>query len=54
MTEGLYADWTDAERPAEIHIFLRGGHGFGLVKQGTPSDRWIDLFHDWLTDQGLA
>jgi len=54
MTEGLYADWTDAERPAEIHIFRRGGHGFGLVKQGTPSDRWIDLFHDWLTDQGLA
>jgi hypothetical protein len=39
---------------AELHIFRRGGHGFGLVKQGAPSDRWIDLFHDWLADQGFG
>jgi hypothetical protein len=24
------------------------------VKQGAPSDRWINLFHEWLADQGLA
>ena len=35
-------------------LVMRGNHGFGLIKQGFPSDRWITLFHDWLTDQGLA
>jgi hypothetical protein len=25
-----------------------------VAKQGMPSDRWIDLFHAWLVDQGLA
>ena len=54
LAEGLYADWTDAERSAEMHIYRRGNHGFGIVKQGTPSDRWINLFHDWLADQGFA
>jgi dienelactone hydrolase len=54
MVEGLYLDWSAADRPAEIHIFRRGAHGFGMVRQGLPSDRWIDLFGDWLADQGFA
>jgi acetyl esterase/lipase len=54
LAEGLYADWTDAERSAEMHIYRCGNHGFGMVKQGLPSDRWINLFHEWLADQGLA
>ena len=54
LAEGLYSDWTDAERSAEMHIYRRGNHGFGMVKQGSPSDRWINLFHEWLVDQGLA
>jgi acetyl esterase/lipase len=54
VVERPYSDWTDAGRSAELHIYRRGNHGFGLAKQGTPSDRWIDLFHDWLTDQGFG
>jgi acetyl esterase/lipase len=54
LVEGLYADWTDAERSAEMHIYRRGSHGFGMVKQGFPSDRWIERFHDWLADLGFA
>jgi len=54
VVEGLYADWSNADRPAEIHIFTRGGHGFGMVRQGIPADRWIDLFGDWLKDIGFA
>ena len=54
VVEGLYADWSNADRPAELHIFNRGGHGFGMVKQGIPADRWIDLFEDWLKDLGFA
>jgi len=34
--------------------FSAGGHGFGLKKQGTTSDHWIDAFSNWLDAQGLA
>ena len=54
VVEGLYADWSNADRPAELHIFTRGSHGFGMVRQGLPVDRWIDLFGDWLKDRGLG
>ena len=54
VVEGLYADWSNADRPAELHIFARGGHGFGMVRQGFPVDRWIDLFRDWLVDRGFG
>jgi dienelactone hydrolase len=54
MVEGLYRDWTDADRSAELHIFARGAHGFGMVRQGLPSDRWIDLLGDWLADRGFG
>jgi acetyl esterase/lipase len=54
IVEGLYADWSNADRPAELHVFARGAHGFGLARQGLPCDRWIDLFEAWLADQGFA
>jgi acetyl esterase/lipase len=54
VVEGLYADWSNADRPAELHIFAKGGHGFGMVRQDLPVDRWIDLFGDWLADHGFA
>lgn len=50
IVDGLYADWTAADRPAEMHAFARGGHGFGMVKQGMPTDQWPDLFLAWLDD----
>ena len=54
VVERMYSDWTDAARSAELHIYRRGDHGFGMVKQGAPSDRWIDQFGDWLGDLGFA
>jgi len=41
------------QRP-EIHIYSSGGHGFGLKKQGTTSDHWLDDFYNWLDAQGLV
>jgi acetyl esterase/lipase len=38
----------------ETHIFSAGGHGFGLRKQGTSSDHWIDELYFWLEAQGLT
>ncbi|NOY95795.1 MAG: alpha/beta hydrolase [Chlorobi bacterium] len=34
--------------PAEMHIFQKGGHGFGITKRGLPHDNWPNLFYDWL------
>ena len=39
--------------PAEIHIFGKGGHGFGMRKTGLPVDQWPDLFINWMKSQGI-
>lgn len=49
----LYQQWLDAKKPAELHMYSKGGHGFGMKKQNLPSDNWIDRFGDWLTTNGL-
>jgi acetyl esterase/lipase len=38
----------------EVHIFNAGGHGFGMRKQGTSSDHWIDMFLYWLDALGMT
>lgn len=38
----------------EAHIFSSGGHGFGMRKQGTSSDHWIDEFYYWMEARGLT
>ena len=45
---------TSAGHKPEVHIFSAGGHGFGMKKQGTSSDHWIDAFYYWLESQGLT
>jgi acetyl esterase/lipase len=52
IVEGVHAEWSVADRPSELHVFARGGHGFGMVRQGLPADRWTDLFLAWLDDLG--
>jgi acetyl esterase/lipase len=47
----LYSAWNAAGRSAELHIYAKGGHGFG--GQGLPSDTWINRFGDWLGQQGF-
>jgi acetyl esterase/lipase len=48
-----YSAWHDAGHPIELHIYSKGGHGFGVAEQGLPCDHWIDLFGDWLDAQGF-
>ena len=49
----LYEKWTSAHKPAELHMYTKGGHGFGMRTQNLPTDHWIDRFADWLELQGL-
>ena len=48
----LYEKWTGAHKSAELHMFAKGGHGFGMRKQNLPTDHWIDRFAEWLDLQG--
>ena len=49
----LYSAWREAGRAAELHAYATGGHGFGMRRQGLPTDTWIERFHDWLRVQAL-
>jgi acetyl esterase/lipase len=49
----LYQSWKKVGVPVEMHIYSRGGHGFGLRKRNLPVDTWTDRFRDWLDLQGL-
>jgi len=48
----IYRKWFDAKQPAELHIYEKGGHGFGMRKTGISTDGWIDNFGNWLKMQG--
>ena len=50
----LYNKWLTSNRDAELHMYARGNHGFGMRKQNLPTDKWIERFYDWLDVQGLT
>jgi acetyl esterase/lipase len=49
----IYHDWIAAGKSAELHLYSKGGHGFGMRQQHLPTDHWIERFADWLDVQGL-
>ena len=49
----LYNKWTASKHSAELHLYAKGGHGFGMHRQNIPTDYWIDRFGDWLDQQGF-
>jgi hypothetical protein len=49
----LYSVWNEAGKSAELHVFSKGKGGFGIKKQGLPSDAWSDLFLTWIKGEGL-
>jgi acetyl esterase/lipase len=49
----LYLAWKAANKPAELHTYAAGGHGFGMPKHDQPTDNWIERFGDWLRYQKL-
>ena len=49
----LYSQWLTAKHDAELHMYARGDHGFGMRVQNLPTDKWIERFGEWLDVQGL-
>jgi len=49
----LYDAWIGAKKIAELHMYQKGGHGFGMNKQKIPTDTWYERFGEWMKLQGL-
>lgn len=44
----LYTALRQAGTPAELHVFRRGGHGFGIRGAQGPIARWPELCEAWM------
>jgi acetyl esterase/lipase len=49
----MYSAWKVAGKEAELHIYSKGGHGFGMQKKGLAVDSWIERLGDWMRTQGF-
>jgi acetyl esterase/lipase len=50
---GIVKSWIAAKRPVELHLFERGGHGFGMYPKETTSTGWFEEFARWLGMHGM-
>lgn len=48
----IYIKWLTAKQPAELHMYEKGGHGFGMQKKKISSDHWTSDFENWLQSHG--
>ncbi|HKD20577.1 MAG TPA: alpha/beta hydrolase [Rhizomicrobium sp.] len=48
----MFAHLQAAKVPAELHLFEKGGHGFGLGAPGSEAAQWPNLFLAWGTARG--
>jgi dipeptidyl aminopeptidase/acylaminoacyl peptidase len=47
----FYQALTKNKVPAQMHLYQKGGHGFGL-NNPTSSASWFDLCKNWMIDSG--
>ncbi|MEM7391727.1 MAG: alpha/beta hydrolase [Verrucomicrobiota bacterium] len=48
----LFAELKKHNVPAELHVFSKGGHGYGLRETEMPVTGWPKLCADWLKTEG--
>lgn len=48
----LYLEYKKKNLPAEVHIYAKGGHGFGMKKKGLAVDHWPDRVAEWMKSMG--
>lgn len=44
----LYMKLHELGVPCELHVFVKGGHGYGIRNDRGPAARWHNLCADWL------
>lgn len=48
----LYLEYKKRDLSAELQIFAKGGHGFGMRKDGKPINDWPQRCGEWMTSLG--
>ena len=43
----------EAKVPYELHVFSKGGHGFGMRKPDEPVGKWPSLLEAWMGAEGF-
>jgi hypothetical protein len=38
---------------AEVHVWAKGGHGWGASERCEAAKRWTDLLGAWMKESGL-
>jgi acetyl esterase/lipase len=49
----LYLEYKKQNLPAELHIFAKGGHGFGMRKDNHPINDWPQRCAEWMKSVGV-
>jgi acetyl esterase/lipase len=50
----FYLALRKAKVPAELHIYEKGQHGFGLAPKDPVLSTWPDRLHAWMQVRGLV
>lgn len=45
---GILKSWRNSGAPAELHVYQQGGHGFGMLENGTTTTLWPGQFLAWM------
>ena len=48
----LFVELKKAKVPAELHIYSRGGHGYGLRQTENPVTTWNHRCAEWMKREG--
>jgi len=48
----IFTAWNSAGLPAELHVYEKGGHGFGTRRRDLPVGSWTSAFEAWAIDHG--
>ena len=48
----LAVEYKKHDVPCEVHVYAKGGHGFGMKKKGLPVDAWPDRVVEWMDSMG--
>lgn len=49
----LFLEYQRLGRPAEVHVYAAGGHGFGMRRSGRPIDDWPARCAEWMRAGGF-
>lgn len=49
----LFLEYQRLGRPAEVHVYAAGGHGFGMRRSGKPIDDWPARCAEWMRASGF-